>query len=176
MFTIILVFSVPILWFALTFLANKIYDEYDYSVSRIVSLVSLFAVAPLIITVVNFVEIANQKDDFESLKMLHEKKNILEEKVDKLSVTLEIVLMEKYPNHEKMIFDDMTPEDLKLLLVKYPEIQSALTAMNFTDNYLSLWNDYYAKKLEIETVLKDVRYRKINPWLIGRYIPDYDTQ
>jgi hypothetical protein len=168
-------FFIPfILWFgtAFYFSKKKIYfvDGTDYVVSLTVC--TIFTGILLFATIlVNMIVFSTQKSDYLELVKLQESKVILQAKADTMSKMFSDVLVKNYPQYEKDIFDKMTPEDFKILFVKYPEIKASLTNISYVDRIESLYNDIYNMELEMRKIVKDIRYTFVNPWTINFLTP-----
>ena len=165
-------FFIPLIMWFLTALVFEKYDIYnlDYkngmATSIIISIVLFF-----IILFVNLVTFSIQKSDYIETTRLLESKEILQKKADIMTTKYKEILIEKYPTYEKDILSKMTPEDYKILMVKYPEIKASLTSINFVEKIEALNNDIYNTDLKIRNTIADIRFRFVNPWIITGLVP-----
>lgn len=144
------------------------YDNYNLA-SWIYSI--LVGLSLVIIMINNLVQISDQKKRFVTIHMLENQKEIYVERADTLLSDMKNILIEEYPQYEKEIFGDMTPKDLQMLFIKYPDVKNALVSMNYTDKLQNLKDDIYSKEIEIERVKKEINFRYINPWIFGQLLP-----
>jgi len=141
--------------------------KWFYSTMTILSL--------FVIIIINLAQISEQKKRFTVVDMLENKKEIYVERADSLLVDFKEILLISYPQYEKEIFGDMTPKDLQMLFVKYPDVKNALVQMNYTDKLQVLKDDIYNKEIEIETIKREIQFRYIDPWIFGSWLPIYKT-
>ena len=147
-------FFIPlIMWFLIAYIFNKkdVFDL-DYDNAMAVSVI-ISCVLFVIILFVNLISFSIQKSDYIEVTRLLESKEILQKKA-------EIDILAK-----------MTPEDYKILMVKYPEIKASLTSINFVEKIEGLNNDVYDTDLKIRETIADIRFRFVNPWIIDWMVP-----
>ena len=122
----------------------------------------------IIITMFGF---SSQKSDNEKLIMLSNKGAIYREKAEILTKEFAGYLAEAYPKYEKNIFEKISPDKIDFYLVKYPELQASQTILELVQQIAQLRGDFYEQSLLKEDVLKSMRYRPKNPWLLYWFIP-----
>lgn len=171
----ILLFIIPLaIWFGLAYYLDKKKIEFgggnDYSGAFITNIICSIVLI-IALFVVNFNIISSQKENYTKLEMLQENKMIYQKKADDLTVKFKQVLIDSYPNYEKALFDKMTPEDFRMLMVKYPEIKASLTSINFVDKLDALYKDIYDTDIQSREVVQKIRYNFINPWGINLFVP-----
>lgn len=108
--------------------------------------------------------------------MLQENKMIYQKKADDLTAKFKEVLIDSYPNYEKALFDKMTPEDFRMLMVKYPEIKASLTSINFVDKLDALYKDIYDTDIQSRKIVQEIRYNFVNPWAISAFVPSVPNE
>jgi len=135
-----------------------------YIVLMVIGLISTISI--------NFISITNQHSDYLNLTMVQEQKAVYQEKADSLTIKFKNALMDKYPVYEKDIFDNMTPEDLKMLFVKYPDIKASLTTINYVDKIDVLISKIYEQDILSKEIIRDIRFRFINPWIFNFLTPE----
>jgi len=171
----LLFFFIPfIVWFGTAYYLDKksIYflDGTHYGASMITC--TIFTTILLFVTILtNMVVFTYQKSDYVELVRLQESKVILQTKADTMSRKFSDVLVKSYPQYEKDIFAKMTPEDFKILFVKYPEIKASLTNINYVDKIEVLYTDIYDVEIQMRRIVRDIRYTFVNPWTINFLTP-----
>lgn len=176
MYLLLIIVGIPLILLGISYWFHKAeisMDGANYTNAKIVYKVATIATL-LIVLVVNLVTISDQKADILEVKMLQNQKEILSQRADTLVAELQEVLIQNYPEYEKEIFGNMSPEDLKMLFVKYPDVKNALVSMNYTEKLQNFIDDIYRKDLEIEKVMKDINYRYVNPWIFNSWMPTID--
>ena len=124
----------------------------------------------VILTLVNFGYFADQKSDYLEIERVQKVRNIYIEKADELTEKFKNVLVEDYPTYEKDIFNSMSPEDLQILFVKYPEIKASFTTINYIEKIDILVGDIYRQDILLQSYIKDCKFMLLNPWLISGFI------
>ena len=112
-----------------------------------------------------------QLDDFQTVKKLCNKEKIYKDKAESLTREFAGYLATAYPEHEKNIFSSISPDNIKIYLAKYPELRNADTIMALVTEISKMQPDYYNQRLLREDVLKNIRFRTINPWIFHWWIP-----
>jgi hypothetical protein len=172
----ILLFFLPfVIWYCLTLYFEKkgieCFDGSDYDVARI--LITVFSCILFVVLLgVNLTTISIQKGRYQDLQTLQEKKEIYQKKLSEMTVKYESILIKNYPNYEKEIFDKITPEDFTMLMVKYPELKTALTSINYVDKIKELNDDVYNMDINIRNKVNEIRFCLVNPWVITLFIPN----
>jgi hypothetical protein len=111
-----------------------------------------------------------QRLAFEDVKKLQAVSMIYQDKAEMLTGEFVSYLANTYPDLERDIFSSISPEELTVYMVKYPEIKSSETLIALVGQINSLQTDYYDTQIEIEEALAKIRFRKVNPWIINLFI------
>ena len=124
-----------------------------------------------IVLISNLLGFSEQKNNFITLQRQSEEMNIYQKKMVNMTAQFKDVLIKAYPSYEKEIFGKMSPEDLQVLFVKYPELKASLTSMSYTDKISELNNDIYNKEIEMRKTVAGIRWNYVTPWLINSLMP-----
>jgi hypothetical protein len=122
--------------------------------------------------IVNLTTISLQKGRFQDLITLQENKEIYQKRLSEMTIKYKEILVQNYPNYEKEIFDKITPSDFTMLMIKYPEIKTALTSINYVEKIKELNDDVYQMDINIRNKINSIRFCMVNPWVIGSFLPD----
>ncbi|TSC52285.1 MAG: hypothetical protein LiPW41_496 [Parcubacteria group bacterium LiPW_41] len=117
---------------------------------------------------------SDQIENKENYTRLVQVENVFQKRAETLTKEFSNYLGDAYPKHERSIFDKMKPESINLYLVKYPEIQASKTVMALVDNIKGLRDSVYSKQIARADLLKDMRYRAKNPWIIQWGMPEVE--
>ena len=118
-----------------------------------------FIIASLVCTSKN----AFNKED---LKKVQKCEQIYTEKANLLTMKFSNYLAEIYPNLEKSIFEKISPENVSVYFVKYPELKSSHTIEKLVDEISELQDSVYAQKIMSAEIQRDIDYYYNNPWLL----------
>lgn len=110
--------------------------------------------------------------DLENIEKFTNCELIYKDKATELTAEFSKYLAQAYPEHEKAIFDSISPNDVEIYLVKYPELRSSDTILALTAEINQLQSDTYDQRLKKEEAKADIRIRLRNPWLMNFVIPD----
>ena len=119
---------------------------------------------------VTLISCADQKEDFENLRLLRETEAIYLKKAKDLTQQFAKYLAEAYPGQERFIFDKIAPEKVGLYLVKYPEIKSSETLMALVAEINKLQSQVYSQMIKRAEIKKDIRFRLVNPWRLNFFM------
>jgi hypothetical protein len=135
------------------------------------------SIAGLIFLTITFISsmvaYSDQLSDIEDLQKIDKTRAILQDKSNVLTTQFAKYLAELYPNQEKDIFNKISPKDVSIYLVKYPEIKSADTIIKLVDQINQLQSSVYAQDIQKQELLKDMRYRQVNPWIFHSWVKPY---
>ena len=112
-----------------------------------------------------------QLSDFENVKKFRKIEAIYQTKAEMLTTEFVKHLAETYPEHEKEIYDKISPDNVYLYFVKYPELRSSETIVALVDRINKLQSDVYEQQIKAEETLQKIRFRPKNPWLLRFMIP-----
>ncbi len=113
----------------------------------------------------------DQLSDIEDVKKFQEVESIYKKKADALSAEFAGYLAQKYPEHEKEIFNKIGPEKVQFYLVKYPEIRASETITKLVGHINKLQSDVYNQQVKRAEAKKNIRLRSRNPWIFGFALP-----
>lgn len=136
--------------------------------------VALIVVAMLVILgafVGSGVEWALQISDFENIKKFQQIEAIYQAKAEVLTAEFVKHLAETYPEHEKDIYDKISPDKVYLYFVKYPELRASETLVALVDRINKLQSDVYEQQINVAELLKNTRFRPRNPWIFSFMVP-----
>jgi len=151
----------------------KIYEGEGWPVFAAVNIILTFFCAffLFIATVSGY---SNQINDFYDLKKIDQLESMYKEKAEALTAQFASYLAEAYPEHERLIFDKISPDKVSLYFVKYPDLKSSETMTALVGEISKLQADYYQQKENRINKLRDVEYRPKSPWVIKFVIPHYN--
>lgn len=128
-----------------------------------------------IVLVVSFIATfcfySGQVSDIENIQKYEQLEMIYDQKAKSLTAEFAKYLAETYPNFEKDIFKQISPEKVSLYVVKYPDLQSSKTLMTLVEQINQLQSDKYQQQINKAVVLKDMRFAVKNPWIYNSLIP-----
>ena len=168
---LILLFIPFLAWLGLAYVAhkNKIADcSYEISMFIAGGFIALWF---CIVLVTNLVSFSEQRGLYVTLQKQAENKAIYENKMVNMTAQFKEVLVKAYPNYEKEIFGKMSPEDLQMLFVKYPELKASLTSINYVDKIDTLNADIYDQEIAMRKTVAQIRWNFITPWCITSWMP-----
>lgn len=141
--------------------------------------IAIFAIGAIIAfssMVITFGYISVQKSDFERIIAIEKIEEIYEEKSDVLSQRFATYLLTNYQEYEAGIFQNIKPEDIKIYMVKYPELRTSETILALVEKINQLETDKYNQQIRKENILANVRFRTKNPWIFSSWVPKIKEQ
>ncbi len=129
---------------------------------------SVVAIAAAVIS--TMIAYSGQVSDFEDIKKFEQIAVVYENRATALTAEFTKLAMD-YLGHEKVMFDKMSPGDVMVYMVKYPELNSSKNIRELVDQIRSMQDDVYKQQVEIEKKKKNIRYRLRNPWIFYKFIP-----
>lgn len=141
------------------FLGKKDYDtetSEGFQIAGIVFSLIIFAVGT--ITIWN--SYTNHLEDIEALKIIHDEISIYEERSNSIKTQVASILIEKYSEHEKGIFDKLSGDGIGIYLVKYPELHSHETFKSYCDIMIELEDKIYNKRIDELNLQKSIKIRE----------------
>ncbi len=124
-----------------------------------------------ILVITTGVSYSNQIHDFESITEVKRVEVINQTKADSLTAQFVQHLAKEYPQHEKEVFKNISPVAISVYLAKYPEIKASVTLMALVEKIDQLQSDVYDQQIITEGLLKDIRFRLRNPWILSSFMP-----
>ena len=129
----------------------------------------LFIVLTTIVFIISSLVLSSKNTyNLEDLQKVRKYEQILTEKADVLTTQFTNYLAEIYPNLEKGIFDKISPQNISIYLVKYPELKSSETVRKLVDEISKLQDAVYEQKLKEAEIQRDIDYYHKNPWILFR--------
>ncbi len=108
--------------------------------------------------------------DIEDLAKFVDIENVYTKRAESLTAEF-TVLVNQYLGHEKATFDNMSPEDISVLLVRFPELKASKTILELVAQIRSMQDDVYAQQVERAEISKNIRFRTRNPWILHSFLP-----
>ncbi len=130
--------------------------------------------AAVIVLIGFFVSAGAWVSQIHSLEMLTQHKNvgtIYARKADDLTREFGAYLADQYPQHEREVFEDISPDKVMLYFTKYPELKASATLTELVSRINQLKSDVYHQQVLAEQVATEIRVRNRNPWFFGFMIP-----
>lgn len=168
----LLVILIPFLiWLGIA-IYLEIHSRDDYETSLEISGgLSFFVVVIMIIS--NLSGYYNHIKDIEKFNVIEDRISIYEDRLDKLNNEVRTILIDSYGNHEKDIFNNMSPEGLSLLLVKYPELRASETFIHATDELIGFNDAVYKRELERVDLKRSINTRLRSPFIFTFLLPKH---
>jgi hypothetical protein len=116
------------------------------------------------------IEFDGQKNDYYDLKKIDGLEAMFKDKAEALTTQFASYLAVSYPQHEKEIFAQISPEKIGVYAAAYPAIKSSETMMALVGEISKLQADRYQQKADRIQKLRDIEYRKHSPWTINAWI------
>lgn len=140
------------------------------------TLLYIATVFTMISVFVNFANYGKQIESFEKAREIHQRIDILQERYWELYAVFNKHLAQEYPEIEKEIFSQISPEkapNLKFILINYPQIKSSSTLMKLVDETKMIANSMYDERINAQALYTEIRYRKESPWIyLKKSIPE----
>lgn len=116
----------------------------------------------------------DHKNDYNNLRRIESNKKIFNNKYQAVGTELKSEL-NKYPLHEKDIFDKISPDKVNLYFVKYPELKSVESITLLAQQLASLQSRIYDTDLEYNNVVLIIKKRQENKWWYCFWLKTYDV-
>lgn len=126
----------------------------------------------VIMLIVSLVNNSHQRYDQEDLTKVSQFQEIYKKRTDNLTGQFVHYLAQIYPEYEKNIFEKITPNDLDIYLVKYPDLKASETIIQLVKQIRDLNDDIYQQELRRAEILRDMRFRTRNPWILQWLMPN----
>jgi len=168
-----LIISIPFVLLSITGLIyylkigkNKNYSDDFRGDGMFVGTFIVECLITLIFLIATMVCSSNNTFNKEDLKKTQKYETILNDKANNLTTQFAKYLAELYPNLEKNIFKDISPKDVDIYLVKYPQLKSSDTIKKLVSEISKLQDAVYQQKLNEARIQRDIDYYHNNPWLL----------
>ncbi len=146
-------------------------ERYDggFVVGMVVMLI--IALVPVIVSIIaTFGAYSSQISDAENIAKFERLEEVYEARANALTEQFASYLADLYPEHERNVFESISPEGIDIYLVKYPNLKASETILELIAQIRSMQDDRYAQQVSRENTLKDMRYRMRNPWIFNSFI------
>jgi hypothetical protein len=164
--------AVCLMWLGLSALMDKkkAFNN-DYEVAMFASLIFMLIFVLISVVSIFWARYAHYEDFADYLRT---EKNIevYEERKSDLTTKFSDILSTQYVKHESKLFDQMSPEDIKILLVKYPQIKANTTLMDLSNKILELNDKVYDEQIYLNKIAYRINIRYIKPLVFGFTLPD----
>jgi len=165
MFSIILVVLAVILIAVFWKKTEKGWEDHDVPViGVIITFLLIIGLGTLLI--VNGNAYYRQITRLEAIRACDGIKVVYKAKAEALTAEFTKLLAETYPQYEKDIFGQITPEKVAVFIVKYPEIRASETIKELVAQINKLQSDIYEQDIQKEKLLQDVRVNLRNPFIL----------
>ncbi|MDD5290189.1 MAG: hypothetical protein PHT40_03275 [Patescibacteria group bacterium] len=114
-----------------------------------------------------------QVSDYYDLKKIDKMEVMYQEKAEALTTQFASYLAVSYPQHEKTIFAQISPEKVSAYAAAYPAIKSSETIMALVGEISKLQADRYQQKADRIQKQRNIDYRMRSPWTINSIIRHY---
>lgn len=125
---------------------------------------------------VNVVAYTGQIKNFENVRMVNEVEKIYTEKAAILTTEFKLYLASEYPEHELKIFDNMKPDNVNMYAAMFPQIRASETISLLVNKINQLQDDIYNQQVLRAGIMRDIRFRLVNPWLVGWIMPNIPSE
>jgi hypothetical protein len=105
-------------------------------------------------------------DAYSKLTVIKTQQIIQQKQVENVVSALKVEV-EKYLKHEETTLTSLTPTNVQLLLVQYPQLASAPAVVKLMDDITKLNERYYALLNREQTLIADITYYKVNAFYVG---------
>ncbi|MFC1756953.1 hypothetical protein ACFLZC_02250 [Patescibacteria group bacterium] len=112
-----------------------------------------------------------QVRDLEDIVKLKQIEVIYKTKAEALTAEFVKHLAKTYPEHEKDIYEKISPDKVTFYLAKYPELKASDTLITLVSRINELQTDVYNQQIMVEEKSRNIRVRLRSPWLFTFVIP-----
>lgn len=113
----------------------------------------------------------SQVQDIEQITKYEANKVVYETRATDLTERLSILLETKYPDHERKIFENLTPDNAELVFVAYPQLRAIEGFSKLADQIKGLRDRIYAQDVKIEEKRRAIRVRGRNIFYLTFLLP-----
>lgn len=128
-----------------------------------------FIINIVVFILISLITYSTNAYKIEDLQKVKTYETILAEKADVLTGQFTNYLVEIYPNLEKSIFEKISPQNVSIYLVKYPELRSSETIRKLVDEISKLQDAVYQQKLDAAAIQRDINFYNKNPWVLIKF-------
>ena len=142
--------------------------ESDNSKDTCFLAIVFFAFAFIFLLINVLAKYSSQLSDFAEILKIEKQINIYQKRSDNFSDIIRSEL-KKYPDYEKEIIDNITPN----ILLKFPDLKSNETMSKTVNDLLKIQDDVYKLKADLTETQRIIFFREISPWTI--YVTSYES-
>ena len=106
-----------------------------------------------------------QAETFEEIKELNKDMGSYERESEHLIQEFKLYLADIYPQHEKMIFENIKPENVTAYMIKYPDIKTNETLVKLCNEIKSFVSRTYGCERKIYSKERKIAVRQRTIWL-----------
>lgn len=143
----------------------------DKCVASWITLICSLCFFFIFVVIVNAVGYTNQINDIEQIEKIEANKVIFEVRANDLTERLSVLLETKYPEHERAIFENLTPDNAELVFVAYPQLRAIEGFTKLADQIKGLRDKIYAQDVKITEHEKEIRVRDRSIFLLTWLLP-----
>lgn len=158
--TILFAFVVAI---GLCFIFDKHEFGSDVVVFSVIAIICLF----FFVVVPVGVSYTNLQQDKANLIKYQNNKQVYTTRANDLVSKFKGYLSVQYPNLEKQVFKNISPNNVAFYFAQYPQLRSSETISKLVDQIRQLRDKIYEQDLNSNEVKKSIYVRQHNPWLIN---------
>lgn len=116
-----------------------------------------------------------QKNDYNKLLMLNSNRLIIENKYEEIGTNLRSELS-KYIEHEKAIFDKLTPETISFYFAKYPELKGVESVTMLARELAKLQSKIFDIDIKYNAVVLIIKKRQENKFVYSPFTPKFEVE
>ena len=124
------------------------------------------------VILLNAVVYVMQVQDLEKITQYEANKVVYETRATDLTERLSVLLETEYPEHEREVFENLTPDNAELVFVVYPQLRAIEGFTKLASQIKSLRDRIYAQDVAIEDKRRAIRVRNRNPFYLTWILPD----
>ena len=113
----------------------------------------------IFILLFNVIAYVCQINDITELNVIEARKEVYEKRAENITFKLKSVVQE-YAGHEEMIFENISPSDIQLYAVKYPEIKSDKLYSEYSETLIELYDAIYRLEQNKISLGRNIERRK----------------
>lgn len=123
------------------------------------------------VVLVNAVVYVDQVHDQEAITQFEANKVVYTERANDLTERLSALLETEYPEHEREIFENLTPQNADLVFVAYPQLRAIEGFAQLANQIKTLRDRIYEQDVKIEYKERSIRVRERNIFYLTFLLP-----
>jgi len=144
----------------------------DATIEAVLILTSLITI--MYMTIIGIL-ISQNMSDYQTIIMLDENIKVYEKQRTDISIEIKFELS-KYPEFEKEIFKNISPKNMSIYFVKYPELKSSETIMALSSELIKLQKTIFEQQINKNQVIKNIKHRNCNKFAYTIFMPRYKVE